>query len=500
MMGRLFHFLILPVLVVSVSGAPLPVRPAFFRDAEFIKSFVGSYGFLSPVEPKVDAEEAEVLIELQDLFGNGQYAAVEKRLKLFMQERRQPTDPEIQPKEVSPAMIFVLGNLYFQNDRLEKAESAYELALKKFPKFRRAHKNLAMLHASKGDMERALPFLTKAIQLGDADHRSFGLLGYAYLLKRKPVAAEGAYRQAYLLNPEEKDWKQGLAQSLMLQEKWPASASLLGELIEESPGNAELWKKQANCYIEMDQKIRAAVNFEVLRLKGLADAATLDLLGNLYMDQEQPILALRAYLSAMKNSSALDVQRSLKTARILVDYGAPGEAIKYLAAVRDKADTLRKDDLVGFLLIEVDAARSGNDMERVSKLLGRILAIDAGNGEALVQQGMYLEEMARSHGDAEEAQRMLARARASFRMSLEKPEVAYEGNLRYGQMLVRKGDSIEALPYLRAALEKKKSDNLVQYIRRVERAAARQKVRQEREAADRAEAEARAKQGDGEGR
>ena len=73
-------------------------------------------------------------------------------------------------------------------------------------------------------------------------------------------------------------------------------------------------------------------------------------------------------------------------------------------------------------------------------------------------------------------------------------------NLRYGQMLVRKGDSIEALAYLRAALEKKKSDNLVQYIRRVERAAARQKVRQEREAADRAEAEARAKQGDGEGR
>ena len=481
-------------VALSASAAPMPVSPALFRDAEFIKSFVGSYGFLSPVEPKVDAEEAEVLIELQDLFGEGQYAAVEKRLKLFMQERRQPTDPEIQPKEVSPAMIFVLGNLYFQNDRLEKAESAYELALKKFPKFRRAHKNLAMLHASKGDMERPLPFLTKAIQLGDADHRSFGLLGYAYLLKKKPLAAEGAYRQAYLLNPDEKDWKQGLAQSLMLQEKWDASASLLGELIEESPGNPELWKRQANCYIEMGEKIRAAVNFEVLRLKGLADAAALDLLGNLYMDQEQPILALRAYLSAMEKSPALDVRRSLKTARILVDYGAPGEAIKYLAAVRDKADTLRKDDLVGFLLVEVDAARLGNDMERISILLDRILAIDAGNGEALVQKGMYLEDIARTHDDGDEAQRMLARARASFRLALEKPAVAYEANLRYGQMLVRKGGSIEALPYLRAAMEKKKSDNLFQYIRRVERAAARQKVRQEREASDRAEAEARAKE------
>ena len=61
-----------------------------------------------------------------------------------------------------------------------------------------------------------------------------------------------------------------------------------------------------------------------------------------------------------------------------------------------------------------------------------------------------------------------------------------EANLRYGQMLVRKGGSIEALPYLRAAMEKKKSDNLFQYIRRVERAAARQKGRQEREAEARA--------------
>ena len=30
---------------------------------------------------------------------------------------------------------------------------------------------------------------------GDADHRSFGLLGYAYLLDKKPLAAEGAYRR-----------------------------------------------------------------------------------------------------------------------------------------------------------------------------------------------------------------------------------------------------------------------------------------------------------------
>ena len=93
------------------AAKPLTIPSSRFQDPEFVKAFVGSYGFLSPVEPKVDAEESEVLVELQDLFAKGRYDAVEERLTAFIQERQQPIDPEAQPKEVSPAMIFVLGLL-----------------------------------------------------------------------------------------------------------------------------------------------------------------------------------------------------------------------------------------------------------------------------------------------------------------------------------------------------------------------------------------------------
>tara|TARA_A100001037_G_scaffold306864_1_gene357684 strand:- start:25896 stop:27416 length:1521 start_codon:yes stop_codon:yes gene_type:complete len=479
----------------SAMAKPIPISPTQFQSRDFVKAFIGSYGFLSPVEPKVDTEEAELLVDLQELFGQGRYAEVEKRLSAFIRERRQPIDPEAKPKDVSPAMIFMLGNYYFQSDRIKEAERAYRIAIDRFPSFRRAHKNLAMLHASSGDMDKAFPHLKKAIELGDADHRSYGLLGYTYLLKKRPMAAEGAYRQAFLLNPDEKDWKLGLAQALLLQENWAAAASLLGELINESPGNVDLWKRQANCYIEMNQKLRAAANFEVLRRKGLADVETLDRLGNIYVVAEQPMLALGAYLAAMKKSPTVDVKRSLRTARILVDFGAGEEATKYIKQVREHGSgTLQNSDLVELLLVEVAAARLRKDPDRMGELLDRVLEIDRGHGEALVQRGVYLGQLALDAPDPDGKKKLYTQARTSFRMALEKPEVAYQANLRYGQMLVRRGQAIEALTYLKAALEEKESDNLKQYIRRVERAAARQKVREEREAKERAEAEAKARE------
>ena len=76
-------------------------------------------------------------------------------------------------------------------------------------------------------------------------------------------------------------------------------------------------------------------------------------------------------------------------------------------------------------------------------------------------------------------------------MALEKPAVAYQANLRYGQMLVRQRQFVEALPYLKTALEGKSSDNLKQYVRQVERAANRQQERRDREMKARADTEAR---------
>jgi len=42
-------------------------------------------------------------------------------------------------------MDFLLGNVYMQLDRLDDAAARYEEAIRKFPSFRRAWKNLGLL-------------------------------------------------------------------------------------------------------------------------------------------------------------------------------------------------------------------------------------------------------------------------------------------------------------------------------------------------------------------
>ena len=49
-------------------------------------------------------------------------------------------------KEASSAVFdFTLANVYFQQEQLEQAAVCYEQAVKKYPKFRRAWKNLGLI-------------------------------------------------------------------------------------------------------------------------------------------------------------------------------------------------------------------------------------------------------------------------------------------------------------------------------------------------------------------
>ena len=468
-------------------GQAFSVPRSYFQDEDFVKAFVGSYGFLPAVEPKVDREEAELLAEISEWFGEGRFLDAEARIVDFVKARKYPQNPEDTPKEISPALVFALGNLYLQSNRMEDAERAYKLCIDKFPKFRRAHKNLALLYAIRDKLDLAMPHLKKAVELGDSDHKTFGLLGLGYLKGERPLAAEGAYRQAYLLAPGEKDWKLGLAQSLLLQEKWAESAAMLGELIADNPENPDLWKQQANCYLGMNERLKAAANFEVMRLKGIANADNLNLLGDIYADQEMTLLAQGAYLAALALDDTVDIRRSIKTAKILTDFEAPAEAEEFLNAVREKAgDSLRVDQQVDMKLVDVDIARSRGETEREGQLLDEISKLDPMNGEGLVLHGQYFETRMKDAGDDEEAAKCEAKARSKFKLAMNNkdPEVQYLANRSYGQMLVRQKDYQQGLGFIETALKLKPNDSLKRYSRQVSRAARRQQEREEREAAE----------------
>lgn len=492
----MIRFLI-PVLAaasIAPAGAQkIDAPPNLFRDPNFVKEFVGSYGFLSEVEPRVSNEEQALLVKVGELFSKNQFTTAEQEIVRFIKETEAPTDPEKQPGEISAAMVFVLGNLYFSADRQEEARRAFLEAIRRFPRFRRAHTNLGYLHISQNKVDDALPMLQKAVELGESSPRTYGILGYCYLQKNNAIAAENAYRQAYLLDPKNRDWKLGLAQALMQQEKMAEATSMLDTLIAENPGDRQLWLQQANALIAQDKKIDAAVNLEALRLKGLAGENELNLLGNLYMDQGEAQLALFAYTEAIDRSEKFDASRALKSARILNDYGYPEKAETLVNRIEKTASaTLTSAEKTELELVKVRVARSAGDTARVGRLLQDLRSSDPANGEVIVELGRHFDDIAREESDEDKRSAALVEAKTYYRIASEREDVAYQANLGLGQLLVREKQYSEGLPYIQRAVTLKPGDksSLEQYLSRVRRAADRERQREEREAAERAEAAA----------
>jgi tetratricopeptide (TPR) repeat protein len=108
--------------------------------------------------------------------------------------------------------------------------------------------------------------------------------------------------------------------------------------------------------------------------------------------------------------------------------------------------------------------------------------LDPLNGPGRVRLGVLNAQLATEALDDDKAQDLRLQARKYFLLAVkhEDDEVRYEANLRYGQMLVKESRFKEALPLVEEALRTKPSQNLEQYVRRVQRAAERQIAKEER--------------------
>jgi hypothetical protein len=231
--------------------------------------------------------------------------------------------------------------------------------------------------------------------------------------------------------------------------------------------------------------MRAAENYEVLRLKGIADEASLNTLGDIYSNQEEPLLALGAYLSAIRMSEVVDVDRTLKSAGYLLQLEAPKEAAELMVTLRAKAGaTLSKDQQVAAFVVESDIADAEQRYQAAADLLKQALVVDPASGESKLKLGEMYSKLAEEATDEKEIKALKVEARTAFELATgdTDPKVGYKANLRLASMLVKAQDYIDALPLIEEAIRLKtgSKESIEQYKRRVERAAARQKEKEER--------------------
>lgn len=444
--------LILAVALVasslSVQSNTSTIASDMWNDPAFIKTFTGSYGFLAGYEPPISDDEKDALRSLIDLIKASPKIAI------------QQLEPQIQ-KSSSAAFDFILANLYFQDGNLANAEKYYSNAIRKHPDFRRAYKNLGLVQVQDGNFNDAIITISKAIELGEADGRAYGLLGYGYLTQERYYPAEAAYRQAILMQPDITDWKVGLARCLLETQRYADAIALFDTLIKDEPSNADYWLLQSNAYLGKGESLPAAKNIEIVRLMGKADLTTLTLLGDIYMNNDAPELALEAYQASLKSAGEQDNQALLRAAELLTRSGNYALAQTMIADTRKHfGNKLSEDDDFTLLTLEAKIARAQGDDSKAVAALNRIVEHDALNGEAIIELANYYAD-----------QNDLAKAINRYEQAVKIESYERQALVAHAQALVRKHNYKDALPLLRRALQLKSDNNLEDYAQRVERAA-----------------------------
>jgi tetratricopeptide (TPR) repeat protein len=422
---------------------------ALWNSEDFQRRIATSYLSETDIEPVVTAPERK---------------QIEPILKLIAADDMQGAAEALEKvrTEASSAVFdFTLANIYFQGDDLERAIADYRRAVAKFPKFRRAWKNLALIHVRQGDFASAVPALTKVVELGGGDALTYGLLAFGLSGLDDHLAAESAYRMAILLDPATRDWKLGLARSFFKQERWADAVALVGKLIEETPEAAELWLLQANAFIGLGQTARAAENYEIVDRLGKSTADSLNMLADIYINSELYGLAVDCYARALDLDSKGGPERVIRAVKVLTARGASDESEALIAKVDevfgDRVSESDKRDLLK-LRARMAAAKGATDEE--ARILAEVVAVDPLDGEALILLGQYHAKA----GDAEKAIFHYERAQ-----QIEKFEA--DAKVRHAQLLVGQGKYPDAVKLLREAQQLKPRENIQQYLEQVERVA-----------------------------
>ncbi|MCA3009764.1 MAG: tetratricopeptide repeat protein [Phycisphaerales bacterium] len=451
-----------PAPVAPAAPAEAPQTPdgerlfAFWRAPDFQQRFADSLVAESDFEPKVGGNERELLLEIADGLGKAPAEGMVEAQDRAIEKLLKRTD-----KGSGATQSFMLGSLLFQRERLVEAAGFYEQAVGKHTTFRRAWKNLSLVHMRLGNFKDAQRALTKTIQLGGGDGLTFGLLGFALGGTDDQIGAESAYRMASMLDPTVLDYRMGLARALFKQRRFAEAATLAGTLVAQYPDRGDLWMLQANAYAGMNELKKAAENLELVDRLGQSTAESLHLLGDIYTNDELTDLAASAYLRAIAKDGKGDVGRAMRAAKALAARAAHGECEQVLGAI-DKAfgakmdDGAKKDALK--LRARIAVARGAGEEE--ARILEQTVALDPLDGEALILLGQFHAR----NGKPDLAILQYERAAGV-------PAFEADAKVRHAQLLVGQARYAEALPLLRRAQQVKPRETVQQFLDQVERVA-----------------------------
>ncbi len=425
---------------------PLP-NPAkdLYKDSYWHELYIGDLDYIIERSPKITVEERELITEIQTLLPDNIDSAI-SLLESTMTE------------ESSAAMTLILGNLYFQKDELKRAKRLFIEVGEKHPYYLLNQKTLAFLSVRMEDFDEAIKYLKRTISLGNAEGRTFGLLGYCLQLKENYIAAEQALTKAIIIDPKEKSWKGYLAQNYLYQERYRESNAVFQELLTMDSENPEFWLLQANGFIGLDNIEKAAANFEILKRMNKAPADSLLLLGDIYINRQMLDLAYDAYRASVNKDPEQKIDTPIRAISSLINYGAYEEASALITQVKEiYRRRITEDEVLTILTMQSQIAIARGEGKKAKATLEEIIRRDSTRGRALLILGNFYGK----EGKSEEAVELFDQAK-------KLDDFKAEALVMHGQLLAKIKEYVEAAELLREAQEIEFKANVADFLKQVE--------------------------------
>lgn len=201
----------------------------------------------------------------------------------------------ISPTDRDPLLWRWIGDIQAANEAWNASITAYETALNQLPTYLDVLLNLTQAALAANQPSRALPFIQSALQNEIRDPRLYEALAALAEANDDVLLAENAYRQAILLNAEALSPREGLARTLIAQERFAEADPLVRTLLDRNPNRPGLWRLYADLAQSRQEYDVAIRRLETARRLNNTEDTDIKRLMELYAILDRPLEVLRLF-------------------------------------------------------------------------------------------------------------------------------------------------------------------------------------------------------------
>lgn len=239
---------------------------------------------LEQTQARISSNERSFAKTIQPLLEKQEYAAI---MQAFA-KRDIAEDISSDPSKSSAALWQLRGQIELMQKDYDGAEKSLQQALTEFPNLAIAHRSLSMVYMVKQSYKQAQLHLKKSIEFGVEDAQVLGQLAFVNLQLGQAVSAISGYQQALFLEPEDKQWQQGLLYALLNSHAFDQAQALLEEMLNNDMNNAELWLQRGQLALKKQRLPQAISSLEMALMLGNNDVENLATAAKLHIQAGSP--------------------------------------------------------------------------------------------------------------------------------------------------------------------------------------------------------------------